>query len=318
MKKAFGSLKTKISGKQHDEAAGNTRWSSNSSPAGPSQLVPGSQSDAPPAYSRVDPAPASSKAAPAFADAGAGAPNMLKYTNEDDPYAFLSFFDTIFIIDDSDSMSGSPWKEVADVLRSITPICTSHDKDGVDLYFLNHKSDKRTPSGKAKGGYYNINSSKKITQIFSSVKPSQLTPTGTRLWSILNPYLKALAAAKDMDDVKPINIIVITDGKPTDNLEDTIVEYAKWLDELRAPPHQVGIQFFQVGKMREAAEALQHLDDGLKSFKVRDMVDTVTWDAAGSSRTGILSADTILKVVLGAVVRRLDRVSTMKQLGGSS
>ena len=77
------------------------------------------------------------------------------------------------------------------------------------------------------------------------------------------------------------------------------------LDKLEAPPWQVGIQFFQVGEEKGAAEALEELDDGLKEANgVRDIVDTVPWK--GQSSTG-LNADGILKVVLGSVNKRLDR-----------
>lgn len=69
----------------------------------------------------------------------------------------------------------------------------------------------------------------------------------------------------------------------------------------------MGIQFFQVGEERGAAEALQELDDGIKDMVVggcRDIVDTVPWQ--GTNLTG-LNGDGILKVVLGSVNKRLDR-----------
>lgn len=103
--------------------------------------------------------------------------------------------------------------------------------------------------------------------------------------------------------MKPLNIIVITDGMPTDDPESVIIAAARKLDQLEAPAWQVGIQFFQVGNEIGATEALKELDDGLAEMgNVRDMVDTVPF-AAGQR----LSADRILKVVLGAVNRRLDR-----------
>jgi hypothetical protein len=76
----------------------------------------------------------------------------------------------------------------------------------------------------------------------------------------------------------------------------------------------VGVQFFQVGNEEGAAEALRDLDDGLVGLVqggIRDMVDTCTW-MGGESADGILklTAEGILKVCLGSVVRRLDRVKT--------
>jgi hypothetical protein len=58
----------------------------------------------------------------------------------DDPYAFLSTFDTVFVIDNSGSMAGHSWREVKEVLSAITPICTTYDDDGVDVYFLNARN----------------------------------------------------------------------------------------------------------------------------------------------------------------------------------
>ena len=208
----------------------------------------------------------------------------------EDPYAFLSTFDTIFVIDDSASMQGSRWKEVSNTLTSITPICTARDADGIDIWFLNNKSI-----------YTNVNDVYALECIFNRVTPSGSTPIGTRLYNILSPYVQALQRGETK---KPINIIVITDGAATDDPESVIVDAAKKLDALRAPPWQVGIQFFQVGDDREAAEVLRELDDALVDMGCkRDMVDTVRNNERGAS----LSADMILKTVLGGVHRRLDR-----------
>ncbi|KAJ0161315.1 hypothetical protein CTA2_6435 [Colletotrichum tanaceti] len=250
--------------------------------------------------------------APSNADSVIPASGMLVSTPED-RYAFLSSFDTIFVVDDSGSMYGRSWAEVQNVLHAITPICTSHDDDGVEMYFLNHKtsSSGNIKSGKAGGGYYGIRRAETVNEIFTTVRPGGGTPTGQRLYTILRPYLKLLEQSKgDFETVKPINIIVITDGAPSDDVESTIISAAKKLDRLDAPMHQVGVQFFQVGNEPGAREALRELDDDLGDRvggDLRDMVDTVTWE---HGNRGVLTADGILKVVLGAVVRRLDRRRT--------
>lgn len=231
-----------------------------------------------------------------------------KITNDDDEYAFLSTFDTIILIDDSGSMEGSRWLEVEQVLKAITPICTAHDEDGIDVYFLNNRCEShKIPKEKAHGGYYNIKKADEVQRLFESVQPRYLTPTGRRLRDILKPYCDQLKSSKDMDDVKPVNIIVITDGEASDDPESIIVDYAGRLDTLGAPLYQVGIQFFQVGDDPGARNALKELDDGLAKGGVRDMVDTVSWDANAPPSEMALSADKILKIVLGGVVRRIDR-----------
>jgi hypothetical protein len=107
--------------------------------------------------------------------------------------------------------------------------------------------------------------------------------------------------------VKPVNIIVITDGVASDDVESVIVQTARKLDAWAAVPWQIGIQFFQVGREPEAAEDLQELDDALSAtHQIRDIVDTVPW--TGDDDQG-LTADKLLKVVLGSVNRRLDRKS---------
>ncbi|KAK2052396.1 hypothetical protein LY76DRAFT_341334 [Colletotrichum caudatum] len=233
----------------------------------------------------------------------------MSITTPEDPFAFLSSFDTIFLIDDSGSMTGRSWSEAQEVLSAITPICTSHDDDGIDLYFLNKKTSDSgsTRTGKAAGGHYSIRRAETVHEIFTTVRPCGATPTGQRLRAILRAYLQLLEGNVDAESVKPINIIVITDGAPSDDVESTIISAAQKLDKLDAPMHQVGVQFFQVGNEPGAPEALRELDDGLVKRvggDLRDMVDTVTWE---HGNRGVLTADSILKVVLGAVVRRLDR-----------
>ena len=197
-------------------------------------------------------------------------------------------------------MAGRSWHETSLAIASIAPICTAHDKDGIDIYFLNAPD---SPS------YHKITRPDEVQRIFDTVRPGGGTPTGTKLNAILKPYLRECEAKKsNLDAVKPLNIIVITDGVPTDDPESVILSCAKKLEKLDAPGWQVGIQFFQVGEERGAAEALRELDDGIhtQGGGLRDIVDTVPWTSQDGGSSG-LNADGILKVVLGAVLKRLDR-----------
>ena len=129
----------------------------------------------------------------------------------EDPYAFLTTFDTTLLIDDSGSMAGRDWREVSQALAIIAPIVSAHDDDGLDLYFMNYKStDGGSPNdGIAAGGYRGIKRAATVTKIFARVRPQGGTPTGTRVHNILKPYLAKLetemAACKEM---KPLNLIV--------------------------------------------------------------------------------------------------------------
>ncbi|KAK8182649.1 hypothetical protein BC567DRAFT_207141 [Phyllosticta citribraziliensis] len=223
-------------------------------------------------------------------------PRLSTSSARDDRFSFLASFDTVFLIDDSGSMAGRSWRETAQALETITPICTAHDADGIDIYFLNAPDSEF---------HHNVTVPSTVTEIFSTVRPRGGTPTGQKLNQILRPYLARCAA--NLDGVKPLNIIVITDGVPSDDVESVIISAAKKLDRADAPAWQVGIQFFQVGREPEAREHLKQLDDGLAELAgedVRDMVDTVPFLGNDDAE---LNAEGILKVVLGAVNRRLDR-----------
>lgn len=230
--------------------------------------------DAPPAYT---PAAAPISQPPTMGPASS--------TNTaDDQFAFLKSFDTIFLIDDSGSMAGRSWRETGKALETITPICTQRDADGIDIYFLNKRDSPM---------FQNVTSAGTVIEIFQTVRPSGATPTGQRLQKILKPYLQRYE--RDPENTKPINVIVITDGEPSDDVEAPIIACAKKLDKLDAPAWQVGIQFFQVGKEPGAREALKQLDDGLREAsgddELRDIVDTVPFtgdDDAELTGAGIM------------------------------
>ncbi|OIW27576.1 hypothetical protein CONLIGDRAFT_440183 [Coniochaeta ligniaria NRRL 30616] len=280
------------------------------------------QSNAPPpsyieALSGPDAGPAArAPRGPSPAPSGASALSVDRngLSTDEDPYAFLSTFDTVFLIDDSGSMAGASWRETRDVLRNIAPVCAAHDADGIDVYFLN--TINRGPGTNNAGGFLNIKSAEAVSRLFETVRPHAATPTGTRLNSIISPYarefenaVKAHGGDTEETGVKPLNIIVITDGVPTDDPETILLKFAKKLDKIDAPPYQLGVQFFQVGNEPGAREALMELDDSLGKDSgkgVRDIVDTTTWNGTSGSRP-VLTADGILKAVLGAVVKRLDR-----------
>lgn len=234
---------------------------------------------------------------PAYTPAPAPAAQAASANTSDDAYAFLSEFDTIVVIDDSGSMAGSRWNETRQALETILPVITAHDADGIDIYFLNTKDSPF---------YHNVKSAATVREIFSMVSPGGYTPTGQVLNRILKPYVERYK--KNKAGTKPINVICITDGVPSDDVESPLIKTAQKLDKEDAPAWQVGVQFFQVGNDRDAAKHLQAMDDEMRSIagddELRDIVDTVPFRGTDGAS---LSGDGILKVVLGAVNRRLDR-----------
>ena len=230
-------------------------------------------------------------------------------------YDFLKTFDTVFVVDDSASMAGEYWDQLGRALENIATIATKYDSDGIDIHFLNSPQYDRK----------HVTSPASVRDLFNRVQPAGITPTGACLDRILRDYLDKYADAKaaftpstagpgphpTMYDSlpKPLNILVLTDGEPTDDPEAVIVDAARKLDKLNAPLHQVGIQFVQIGNEEGAREALEELDDALEEiYGIRDMVDFTPFVGAPSAGEGEkLNGEMILKALLGAVNRRYDR-----------
>ncbi|KAI0017125.1 hypothetical protein F4780DRAFT_782559 [Xylariomycetidae sp. FL0641] len=247
--------------------------------------------------------------APVDANAGEG----VDTDDYGETLGFLRCFDTVFVVDDSEAMAPY-WNDVKALLERITPITAKYDPNGIDIFFLNHRP-KGLLSGMSfrRSGYRNIGgygnqdaddqSKDKHTVhgIFNRVKPSGKCNLGARLTKILDWYVGKLKA--EQEDAA-LNLIVITAGHFSDDIKTPLINVAKQLDQMDVPEHQVGIQLFQIGQPSpEVQQTFQYLDDELHiEARTRDIVDTTTW----TGQPGSLSSDDLLKVVLGAVVKKLD------------
>ncbi|KAI1073720.1 hypothetical protein F5B20DRAFT_574603 [Whalleya microplaca] len=261
---------------------------------------------------------------PAGPDANLGRAYQPKYgrpselgniTTREDPYAFLEHFNTAFLIDDSASML-KYWDEVRVLLKKIAPVCTEHDSNGIDIYFINHRPrGYYVPFANIPSGYCHIGlvtgmleMHDNVAGIFHNVKPHGKCKLDRRLGQILDTYVddcdRELRRSGGRQTLRPLNLIVITAGETYDNPIKTLVCTAQKLDQLKAPLYQVGVQFFQIGNVEGVRETMKSVDDELsEALGVRDMIDTVTW----SGQPGELSSDAVLKVVLGAVKRSIDK-----------
>ncbi|KAI0331305.1 hypothetical protein GY45DRAFT_1345436 [Cubamyces sp. BRFM 1775] len=216
----------------------------------------------------------------------------------EDALETLRKYNTVIIVDDSGSMSkGGLWTEARDALAALADVASKYDTDGIDVCFLNNKKTGT-----------NMTSALQIRRMFDSVLPRGATPIGEKLEELLLFYLDSLDAAKAsggqaaVRNIKPVNYIVLTDGVPTDDPASVIAAAAKRLDDGRYPLSQVGIQFVQIGSHRAATEYLRTLDDELQGeYHVRDIVDTTPYLG------GRLNADTIIKILLGGINRRVDK-----------
>ncbi|KAJ7353396.1 hypothetical protein DFH08DRAFT_804956 [Mycena albidolilacea] len=255
----------------------------------------------------------------------------MRQESRDDALDILRMYDTVIVVDDSPSMTEeggqkgvSRWSEARQALRTLVDVVAKLDDDGIDIHFLN-----------AKIVLLNMKSAEEVRKGFKSVTPNGWTPTGTKLDELLRPYLIKLEAAeikpngKPVDretglDIKPVNFVVITDGKAGTILFDrlaksltsvvgddpkaVIIAAAERLQRLRDQNlnlTQLGIQFVQVGNDPWATKALKDLDDGLhrddKGKKIPDIVDTTPYASLNP-----VTADGLIKVLLGGILRKID------------
>ncbi|KAG1735453.1 hypothetical protein EDB19DRAFT_1104901 [Suillus lakei] len=259
----------------------------------------GSDQSAPPPYttSATSPTPWSSEN-DAEAARIAYLRQPLRAESLEDALETLRHYDTIIIMDDSSSMAGSLWKEAKQALATLADVAGQYDANGVDIHFLNHY-----------GSITGVADSKAVHKQFTNLQPCGPTPIGHRLDVILGDYFRDLDAAKRKEDagdnfarkqIKPVNVIIITDGAPTDDPESVIVSFAKRLEADKWPLAQVGIQFVQIGNSRRATQFLVELDDSLKqTHHIRDIVDTTPY-------IGQLNAEMLIKILLGGINRRVD------------
>ncbi|KAJ4479014.1 hypothetical protein J3R30DRAFT_3473321 [Lentinula aciculospora] len=228
----------------------------------------------------------------------------LRKESMENAYEILRKFNTVILVDDSYSMLGSRWREsylpsyhfkAGNALSQIAEIASQFDDDGIDIYFLNSQEYG-----------CNMKSSEKVLSLFDRVQPSGATWLGQRLDCLLREYLNGLEeakATKQLKKIKPTNYVVLTDGRPDDqlDLEKSIVDVARRLDQGNYPLTQVGIQLVQIGRSKKATEFLKELDDTLeRRYHIRDIVDTTPY--LGVS----LSSDVLIKIMLGGISRKLD------------
>ncbi|RPD66878.1 hypothetical protein L226DRAFT_529278 [Lentinus tigrinus ALCF2SS1-7] len=218
----------------------------------------------------------------------------LRQESYEDALTQLKKYDTILLVDDSGSMAyHGRWEEARRALSKLADLAARWDQDGLDIYFLNNETVLT-----------NCKESNSVLRLFDAVQPDGITPIGEKLDTLLNDYLDQVDEAKKSKRQlpKPVNILVLTDGTPTDDPYSVIQHAAKRMDKAHYPLSQVGIQFVQIGNDKSATQYLRKLDDKLGSAEngIRDMVDTTPY-------IGEVSQDMLVKIMLGGINRRQDQ-----------
>ncbi|KAF5383856.1 hypothetical protein D9615_003790 [Tricholomella constricta] len=205
---------------------------------------------------------------------------------------YLRQYHVHFLIDDSGSMSReNRWQEASNALIGLSHAIFDRQfvRNGIELSFLN-----------AAPAMHGITDREQVANLFRQVgQPSGGTPTGRHVSRILNAHIDVLDAAIGTEDyvtIKPLNLIVITDGAPNDppatELTQMLINVGARLASVPHHPNSLGVQFVQIGSDPDAATALPKLiqaDTG-------HIVDTVPWLGPGS-----LSPDRLERILLGGL-----------------
>lgn len=212
-------------------------------------------------------------------------PRMVQDDNQNIELHRFREMKTVILVDDSMSMAGALWEDAREALAGVADLAAKYGFDGVDVYFLNNPRYAM-----------DVTDGRDVRQLFDSVIPNGQTPTGQALEDILNKYIPFLEDGRLAH--KPITIVVITDGVPTDDPKEVIINAARRLDHSGVPDNKLGIQFAQIGNDEDATDALRELDEGIADINgIRDMVDTTPFNPNDVRFT----TATIVKILLGAL-----------------
>ncbi|KIM75813.1 hypothetical protein PILCRDRAFT_665625 [Piloderma croceum F 1598] len=214
---------------------------------------------------------------------------------------YLRKYHVLFVIDDSGSMTqDNRWGEARDALVGVAEHAVKYGSTEIDMRFFN--SSKKCQDVKSVDIVVNIfnQTTPKGAMVLRSSSRAQIdciisgvTPTGAVLKEILDDHILKLDAAVNQSeyyDIKPLDVIVITDGIPTDKPKDVLVEEALRIRSRKHHPNCVGIQFVQIGSDDNAEAALKDLMFG----NIGNMVDTVPY-------TAVLTPQRLERILLGGI-----------------
>jgi uncharacterized protein YegL len=237
-------------------------------------------------------------------------PEVVRYQ---EAMKILAMYNIIFVLDDSGSMEGELWEEMLEAVDSVAKVANEYDDDGVDIHFLNSSKS------------FNLEKGSRVASEIQKrgISPRGGTPIGAKLDSIFKDYMEfyrihtAAQRRGEKSVLKPINVIVVTDGRPSDEskVDQAIVSICQFFkDQKTSVSEHIGVQFFQIGKDKDAAKYLKGLDDNLKEkYHIPDIVDAVIYDPKDSSSL----KDKFWNILLGGINQEVDneKEKTVKKKG---
>ncbi|KAF8335137.1 hypothetical protein F5887DRAFT_989660 [Amanita rubescens] len=225
-------------------------------------------------------------------------------------------YEVLFIVDDSASMRGSRWLEARDALIEIAEYALKLNVRTVSLRFLNNgtydrglqgasalmsRFDRVQPNGTSCAGCHYIPDIDRLSMIGS-------TPIGAVLQVVFNEHLNRIDDAVSnphlYSKIPPLDIIVLTDGVPTDDPASVIASAVRRLKNKRYHPNTMGVQFVQIADDPGARPVLVDLVKGDNG----SIVDTVPY-------RGVVTSEKLQRILLGGIHPNIRAMLPISLLG---
>jgi len=213
--------------------------------------------------------------------------------------ASLALYDIVIYGDDSGSMESYDGERIDDlrlIMAKVAEVATLFDEDGIEVRFINSNRQGN-----------NIKNASDAERLLHNMEYRYDTKIAAQMEAkILGP----MAYSKRLQ--KPLLIITITDGEPSDKPKDRIVQVIQECRRQLTPlygPKAVAFQFAQVARDQEAQAFLSQLD---KHPQVGNSIDCTSYfelEQAEYLKKGIhLSVEAwLVKLMVGAIDPEYDQ-----------
>lgn len=199
----------------------------------------------------------------------------------------LALFDIILYIDDSGSMEFGEREDgritqLKTIMDRVVLVATIFDEDGINIRFMN--TDPNRP-----GEFDRINSEQQVRNIMGNFSYGGYTPMGQKMQEkIVGPLILGPAERGQLQ--KPVLVITITDGSPTDSphhdIKKVIRDVSARLGSM--PRYGAGVisfEFAQVGRDEQATKFLAKLDN---DPEVGSLIDCTSSEYMFQELSGLL------------------------------
>ncbi|KAI5777184.1 hypothetical protein EDC01DRAFT_429973 [Geopyxis carbonaria] len=169
--------------------------------------------------------------------------------------ATLALYDPIILCDDSGSMrQQGRYRILSDTVQRLAPIATRLSGVGTKLRFINYAQDR---------GFNDLRTPEQLKATLAAVRPKGWTPIGTMLRTkVTEPHI--LAPARRGTLQRPVLVVIITDGEPTEEHRSTlkreVLRTKRELAALGAGERAAVFQINYVGDGPESREYIMELE----------------------------------------------------------